>query len=49
MQLVDQINCRYDRGVFFAAEGTRQPWKMTSDNLSQRFTTRWEELLTISV
>lgn len=48
MRLLDDTNRKHGRKVLFlAAEGTRQPWKMKRALLSAKFTTRWDELLTI--
>lgn len=48
MKFIDQTNNRYGKKVIrFAAEGTTQPWKMRQANRSPRFTTRWNELLSI--
>jgi DNA polymerase V len=45
MEAVDSINERFGRGsLHLAAEGTRQNWAARSDRLSQRYTTRWDEL-----
>ena len=50
MQFIDQTNRNFGRKVLsLAAEGTRQPWKMKRSLLSPRFTTRWDELLTIAL
>ncbi|SRR6266567_80751 len=48
MAIVDAINRIWGRDtLFFATQGTTRSWKMRQERLSQRFTTRWEELLTI--
>ena len=50
MMLVDALNSDAVFGpgtLFFAAQGTKRPWKMRQEHLSGRFTTRWEELVTI--
>lgn len=48
MQCVDQLNARYGRDrVRFACSGQDRPWKLRAEYLSQRYTTRWSELLAI--
>lgn len=48
MAIVDAINQIYGRNtLFFAAQGLSRPWKMQQHRLSARFTTRWDEILTI--
>ena len=48
MECVDRLNARHGRDrVRFAASGTDRPWKLRAAYLSQRYTTRWSELLTI--
>lgn len=49
-ELLDQINTRFGKGTaFFAAEGTKKEWRSRQKKLSQRFTTSWDELLTIQL
>jgi DNA polymerase V len=48
MATVDRLNARYGRdAVSFAASGRRRSWKLRSDQLSQRYTTSWDELLKV--
>lgn len=48
MLTVDSINEIWGQDtVRFAAQGTEQPWRMRREHLSQRFTTRWSEILTV--
>lgn len=48
MQAIDALNARYGRDrVRYAASGMDRPWKLRAEHLSQRYTTRWGELLTI--
>ncbi|SFM04748.1 DUF4113 domain-containing protein [Methylobacterium pseudosasicola] len=48
MACVDQLNARYGRDrVRFACSGTDRPWKLKAEFLSQRYTTRWGELLAV--
>jgi DNA polymerase V len=50
MVVFDQINQSFGRKVLrFAAEGLQQSWKMKQHRRSNRFTTRWEELLSIKL
>ena len=50
MHLIDSTNKKYGRKILkLAAEGTKQPWKMKQLLVSPRFTTRWDELLHISI
>ena len=46
---VDALNARYGKGkVFSAAEGVGERlWKMKRGKLSKRFTTSWDELMTV--
>ena len=44
-----QLNRRFGRDtVSFAAAGRRRAWKLRSEFLSPRFTTKWDELLRVS-
>lgn len=48
MDILDQINGAYGRNALqFAAEGIEKPWKMKRCHTSARFTTHWDELLTV--
>ena len=50
MQIVDQINDKYDRTLLhFAAEGLNPGIRSSQDSLSSRFTTSWDELLEIDI
>ena len=49
MSLVDRIN--YDQGpdtLFFGAQGVTREWKMRCGLRSPRYTTQWDELLTVA-
>ena len=49
MKAVDALNGRYGRDtVRFAATGIRRAWKLRSEFISPRYTTCWEELLTMT-
>ena len=48
MFIVDALNRIYGHDtLFFAVQGWERSWKMRQGKLSQHFTTRWDELLTI--
>ncbi|HEY9017270.1 Y-family DNA polymerase [Thiomicrospira sp.] len=50
MQVLDEVNRKMGRGkLHLAAEGlvNRQDWRMRRDYCSPRYTTRWDELLTV--
>jgi len=48
MRVLDGLNARYGRDtVTHAASGRRREWKLRSDRLSPRYTTDWEELLSV--
>ncbi len=48
MALVDALNRIFGRGTLvFATQGRHHTWRMRLERLSQRFTTSWQELLTI--
>ncbi|HVB60470.1 MAG TPA: Y-family DNA polymerase [Ktedonobacteraceae bacterium] len=48
MALVDAINRVYGRDtLFLAVQGTTRVWAMQRRRLSQQFTSRWDEILTI--
>lgn len=49
MEALDSVNKRWGKNaVRTAAQGYNKPWAMKQDNLSQGFTTRWEEILLAS-
>ena len=48
MFIVDALNRIYGRDtLFFAVQGVNRTWGIRRLHLSQRFTTSWDELLTI--
>lgn len=50
MRAIDSVNITDGRDtLFFAAAGIDRKWRGKSQKTSQRFTTRWDELLTIRV
>jgi DNA polymerase V len=49
MAVVDAINRIFGRDtLFFAMQGMARDWRMRQTMLSQRFTTRWDELLLVT-
>lgn len=51
MQVLDEVNRKMGRGkLHLAAEGLnhKKDWRMRRDYCSPRYTTRWDELLTVS-
>jgi DNA polymerase V len=48
MKTIDKINARFNCPVRWAAEGLNQPWRTKFNRRSQRFTTCWNELLTVT-
>ncbi len=50
MKLVDKVNLLHGDGtLFFGAEGTQPKWPSVRKNVSPRYTTRWDDLLTIRI
>lgn len=50
MQVFDDLKERYGKSALrFASEGTLQKWRMQRGSVSARFTTSWNELLTIRI
>ncbi|WFS64386.1 DUF4113 domain-containing protein [Pseudodesulfovibrio thermohalotolerans] len=48
MRAVDDVNTRWERDtVSFAASGIKQKWRMKREMRSPRYTTVWEEILTV--
>ncbi|WP_425320114.1 DUF4113 domain-containing protein [Phormidium tenue] len=46
MEVIDALNQKFGSGtVRWATEGLRQGWRMRADRLTQRYTTRWDELV----
>lgn len=48
MQTIDQINRRFPKGIAIATTKIDQTWKPKAENLSQRYTTDWRELMTVN-
>ena len=48
MQSIDNINNRYGNSTLkIAAEGIKQNWKMQRKKISQRYTTRFNEIMVV--
>lgn len=48
MRAMDRVNREWGRGTLkMAACGVRQAWGMRAEHLSRRYTTRWDELLSV--
>lgn len=48
MQTMDRLNRSHGKGTLrHASCGVRQGWSMRAEHMSRRWTTRWEELLTV--
>lgn len=47
MQTIDQINRRFPKGIAIATTKIDQTWKPKAENLSQRYTTDWRDLITV--
>jgi DNA polymerase V len=48
MEAVDEINRKHGRHTIRPlAMGLKQPWQMRRQRISKRYTTRWDELLTV--
>lgn len=47
-KVTDELNLRFGRDkVKLAVQGNRPEWKLKQEKLSQRYTTRWDELLKV--
>ena len=48
--VLDVVNKRYGRdSIRLGVQGVKREWRLRQENLSQRFTTRWDELLVVKV
>ena len=48
MDMIDNVNfSQRDDVLKFAASGTTRNWKMQQNHISQRYTTRWDELFEV--
>ena len=48
MQTIDQINGKHSQLVKLAIQGSGRDWKLKQEQLSQRYTTDINEILTIN-
>ncbi|MDX5408550.1 MAG: DUF4113 domain-containing protein, partial [Chromatiaceae bacterium] len=44
MQLIDIVNSKHGKALWFASQGTKQEWGMKRELLSPAYTTNWREL-----
>ena len=44
MQLMDTLNSKHNKTLWFASQGTKQEWGMKRELLSPAYTTNWREL-----
>ena len=44
MQLMDTLNNKHGKTLWFASQGTKQEWGMKREMLSPAYTTNWREL-----
>jgi DNA polymerase V len=50
MKVMDRHNSNANSGkMFWAAEGIEKPWFLKQTHRSPRFTSRWDEILTINI
>lgn len=50
MALLDRVNEKFGKNtLFLAAEGLKKPWQPKREKCSARYTTRWNEILTIYI
>ena len=48
MRVIDKLNCDYGRDkIKFAVQGDGKEWKLRQENLSKRYTTRWDEIIEV--
>ncbi|OEY71068.1 translesion error-prone DNA polymerase V subunit UmuC [Rheinheimera salexigens] len=44
MQLIDNLNAKQDKTIWFASQGVKQAWSMKREHLSPAYTTNWRDL-----
>ena len=44
MQLMDTLNSKHGKTLWFASQGTKHEWGMKREMLSPAYTTQWSEL-----
>jgi DNA polymerase V len=47
MSAIDTLNKKFGQAVWYASAGTRKQWAMKRERISGRYTTSWDELLTV--
>ncbi len=48
MESLDEVNSKYGKQLVRpASNGIEQPWKMKQQYLSKKYTTSWDELMTV--
>ncbi|MDB5553497.1 MAG: protein DNA-repair protein [Rhizobium sp.] len=47
MSAIDALNKKFGQAVWYASAGTRKQWAMKRERISGRYTTSWDELLTV--
>jgi DNA polymerase V len=47
MSAIDALNKRFGQAIWYASAGTRKQWAMKRERISGRYTTSWDELLTV--
>jgi DNA polymerase V len=47
MTAIDALNKKFGQAVWYASAGTRKQWAMKRERISGRYTTSWDELLTV--
>lgn len=49
MSVFDKLNATYQRNkVYLASQGTGQSWKLHQEHLSRRYTTNWDDIITVN-
>lgn len=44
MQLMDKLNAKHSKTIWFASQGAKQEWSMKRELLSPAYTTNWQQL-----
>ena len=47
MAAIDKMNMRFNNKIKLATQDLNETWKMKQENLSKRYTTRLDEIITI--
>ena len=48
MSVLDQVNRRFPKSLSVASSGFDKSWKPKNDCVSQRYTTDWKELVSVT-